>query len=273
MDKVALDLTIKNENNKHTFKIFRKVTQTDHTIHNTSSHPFQHKIAAYNHMLHRLNNIPMNNEDYNEELNTITHIAIENGYTEQLIKNINRKIVNKINRHNLSTLSNNEDKCNNKKYISLAYNENTNKIVKDVFKSYGYTLANKTNNTILKNLREKSKTRDSGVYKLKCNDCTKFYIGQTGRTFTQRFNEHTKEVDHNHPKPNVKSNYAQHLNKERHTFTNIETNLQILHTMPKSKSLDRREEYEIYRERNNQDMLNDKINTKTNKLYDLISKL
>ena len=44
----------------------------------TSNHPTQHKHAAFNHMLHRLTKIPLNKQDYTDELNTIKYIAIKN---------------------------------------------------------------------------------------------------------------------------------------------------------------------------------------------------
>lgn len=267
-----LDLTIFNQNQSHSFKIFRKPTQTNHTIHKSSHHPYQHKIAAYNHMLNRLNTIPMNIDDYNRELQTIVEIANSNGYTEKLVHDINRKIISKINRHNLTMLNNDQNK--NNKYISMNYNEKTSNIVKKVFRQYGYTVAHKTNNTVFKNLQNQNKhiNEDSGVYKLTCNDCPKFYIGQTGRNFQQRFNEHIKEVNHDNPKINTKSNFAQHLNNEKHTYTNINENLKILHKMKKGKMMDRREEYAIYKERKNELILNEKINTKTNTIYEYIHK-
>lgn len=32
------------------------------------------------------------------------------------------------------------------------------------------------------------------LYKIKCNDCDSYYIGQTGRTFQERYKEHTKSI-------------------------------------------------------------------------------
>ena len=34
----------------------------------------------------------------------------------------------------------------------------------------------------------------SGVYKLQCDDCDAFYIGQTGRSFNQRHVEHMRRL-------------------------------------------------------------------------------
>ncbi len=76
---------------QHNFKIYRKDTQTNHTLHTTSNHPYTHKMAAYNSYVHRLLNIPMNKEDFENEKHIIQHIAISNGYNPEIID----KIINK----------------------------------------------------------------------------------------------------------------------------------------------------------------------------------
>ena len=265
-----LDLTIQNVNQKHSFKIYRKDTQTDHTIHSTSNHPAQHKYAAYNHMLHRLNNIPMAYADYNEELNTIIHIATQNGFTSNMIHQQNSKIKHKIQQQYLTTLYTAED--DTKKYITLEYNTNTSYFLKKIFGKYKYTIAYKTGQKLHRRLSSKQNREcDSGIYKLICNDCPRFYIGQTGRNFSQRFTEHIQEIKNGrNTQANIKSNYANHLIAEKHTYTDINTNLQILHKLTKGNTMDRIEEIEIYKHRYNPHILNDKLNTKTNKIYDII---
>lgn len=267
-----LDISIQNKDQQHIFKIYRKPTQTDHTIHNSSNHPYQHKLAAYNHMINRLNNIPMSKEDYKNELNIIISIAQNNGYTEKLIHKINNKIQFKIQQSKYTTFYKTKIENDNKKYISMYYNENTSNIANKILKQYGYTLAHKTNNTIHKNLHQQNNIDeiDCGIYKLKCDECPKFYIGQTGRSFKQRFDEHTREVKNTNINTIMKSKYAQHLHQEKHSYTDIDTNLQIIQKMHKGRNMDRREEYEIYKERNNSELLNDKIFTRTNKLFDYL---
>ena len=74
-----------------------------------------------------------------------------------------------------------------------------------------------------------SNTPATGVYTLKCNDCPKFYIGQTGRSLKTRYTEHIEALT----LPFIKSNFAEHIFNSHHTYTNIETNLEILHILPK----------------------------------------
>lgn len=80
-----LDLTITTKNNKHDFAIYHKPSHTDITIHNKSSHPYLHKMSAYNSFVHRLVNIPLSEDNYFKELNIIKQLAVNNGYPPNLI--------------------------------------------------------------------------------------------------------------------------------------------------------------------------------------------
>ena len=71
-----LDLTLKKFNNRHQFSIYHKPSHTDITIHSSSCYPYQHKMTAYNSMIHRLINIPMCEDEYFKELNFIEHMFI-----------------------------------------------------------------------------------------------------------------------------------------------------------------------------------------------------
>ena len=60
------------------------------------------------------------------------------------------------------------------------------KILNKVFGEINIKIAYRTNNNINKILlpkNSKSVEDKTGVYKIMCNDCDSFYIGQTGRPF------------------------------------------------------------------------------------------
>ena len=61
-------------------------------------------------MLHRLTKIPLNKQDYNEELNTIKYIAIKNGYNPELINKLHRKILYKNNKTTQNTNNTQQNK-------------------------------------------------------------------------------------------------------------------------------------------------------------------
>ena len=68
------------------------------------------------------------------------------------------------------------------------------KIYRSIFnKTSNIKVTYKTTNNIMNNLRVRRTTsfeHKTGVYKLICDDCDAFYVGQTGRGFLKRFAEH-----------------------------------------------------------------------------------
>ena len=72
-----------------------------------------------------------------------------------------------------------------------------------------------------------------GLYKLNCSNFSKFYIGQTGRSFKQRYIEHTKPLH-----TATESKFANHLIEANHTYKNIDNNMNILHVHTKGRKLD-----------------------------------
>ena len=175
-----------------------------------SNHPTQHKHAAFNYMLHRLTSIPLNTHDYQEELNTIKYIAVKNGYNPDLINKLHKRILN------TKSKTHKTNSTQPSKYITLTYyNSNTHKIA-NTFRKHNYKVAYRTNNTIRKHINNTNKDTDTysktGVYKLNCNDCHQFYIGQMGRSFSSRFSEHLKALTTNY----IHSTFATHLQNENH---------------------------------------------------------
>ena len=106
------------------------------------------------------------------------------------------------------------------------------------------------------------------VYKLKCNDCPKYYIGQTGRSFKTWYTEQIKALT----QLLMKSNFAEHILNTHHTYTDIKTNLEILHILSEGPKLNTSKQYEIYKhyKQSPTNVLNDQIHYKSHKLFDTI---
>ena len=91
----------------------------------------------------------------------------------------------------------------------------------------------------------------------------------------KRFTEHTphKSISKNIGSlDNIKSNYARHLIDNNHSYRSFNTNFIPLHFCDKGLGMNALEEFEIYRGHNNpvykNNILNDKLNFKSNPLYD-----
>ena len=67
--------------------------------------------------------------------------------------------------------------------------------------------------------------------------------------------------------------FAEHIFNTHHTWTNIETNLEILHILPKGPKLKTTEPYEIYKHHKQfpTNILNDQIHYKCHTLFDTIN--
>lgn len=242
-----LDLTIYKEENKHMFKIFRKETQSDLVIPKNSHHPWQHKSASFRSMVYRLINIPMKKTHYEEERNTIKSIAMNNGYKANMID----KIIKKMQKKPKSVMKSNTEK---EKYICLPYNSVLNKSIRKTFTKSNYKVSYKTKNNSFKIIQNLSNAKNqnskniyekSGIYKIKCSDCSKFYIGQTGRNFKCRFREHIQAIKSNN-RTSQKSTFAEHILQTQHGYKNITHNMEILNISQKGEKMNTLEDFQIY---------------------------
>jgi predicted RNA-binding Zn-ribbon protein involved in translation (DUF1610 family) len=73
----------------------------------------------------------------------------------------------------------------------------------------------------------------TGVYKLKCPDCGKAYIVQTGRYFSKRYNEHTRAFRNNCHSPK----FAQCLTECMHAVGPVDNIMQISYYEEKDSHL------------------------------------
>ena len=85
----------------------------------------------------------------------------------------------------------------------------------------------------------------SGVYKIKCNDCNRIYLGETGRKFECRL------ADHKRGEGNRTSNslYARHFIEENHKFVDPLEEYEIIKIEYNTMERKLKEELEIIKER------------------------
>ena len=186
-----LDLTITHINNQYKFNIYRKPTFTGITIPNDSFHPIQHKLAAYNSMIHGALSLPLSKEDLEQELRNIKNIAIINNFSEKTIQNL---ITKKQKQQAFYSIYPKIKDKQNFSYVSLQYCGSLSEKIGNILSKNNVKVAFKSQNSLsnlLYNHKDKiNKFDKSGVYKLKCSECDNFYIGQSGRSVKTRFSEH-----------------------------------------------------------------------------------
>jgi hypothetical protein len=92
------------------------------------------------------------------------------------------------------------------------------------------------------------------------------YVGQTGRDFATRFNEHKRAFRLNYNS----SKYATHILNNQHSFDQIHDTMQILHVQKKGPHLNTAERFFIHKEAASGSHLNDEHTIAHNKIFDTI---
>lgn len=201
------------------FDIYRKETSTTSFTPADSHHNRSHKFAAFCSMIHRLKNIPLNQERYNKEWLLIKSIALKNGYDPNVIDRISNNMDKKRNIRNITTLSRIKDVAEIEKVIPVYYNKYTDNALKYNLKKAGVRVVNRNRfklRALLGTTKDKINWQQkSGIYKIKCDQCKQSYIGQSRRAIICRFKEHERDFRLNHP---TKSAVAGHMLQFGHSF-------------------------------------------------------
>lgn len=241
-----LDLTLTRTTAGIEYEIYRKPTHTDTVIPASSNHTRAHRMAAFNSMAHRLMNIPLTNEKFEKEVNTILQIGTSNGYQKEEI----RSVLKKKEQSTVYTLlyrGKSIEEGQIQKYCKIPYigtvsTKLGNLISKETGKKVAYATQVNLGKQLINCKPNIDKNRKSGVYKIECNDCDATYVGQTGRNIKTRMYEHRRDVFKEEPK----SAFAAHLKQSGHSG-NFE-GVKLLHNERKGKVLDSLENICIRRE-------------------------
>lgn len=224
-------------------------------IHNNSCHPNEHKKAGINYLINRMNSYPITPKNKTQEKYIINQMLTNNGY-KQLETYQKQK----------QTPHNNE----NTKWATFTYFGPATRTITKLFRNTNIKIAYKTHNTLKRHLVHKPPETDtynkSGVYMLKCKECPLKYVGQTGRTFKIRFNEHMHDIKYN----KYNSKYAQHILDTGHQYGTINQTMDILHIANKGQKLNTLEKFEIYKLKLDGLHLNDACTVTQNPIFDTL---
>jgi hypothetical protein len=192
-----LSLTI-NRNSMHLeIDIYRKPTTTDTTIHFTSNHPNEHKLAAYRHHIERMLLLPLKTTQREREWLKILHIAPQNGFPRTITHKLGHQI-----EHKLTHTTPPDNK--NRKWATFMYISPQIQKVTNIFRNTNFRVAFKSHNTLgylIKPPKDHHTPPHNkwGIYQLTCNTCKQLYVGQTSRSLSICFQEHTRYIRHLNP--------------------------------------------------------------------------
>ncbi|KAJ8953192.1 hypothetical protein NQ318_003229 [Aromia moschata] len=220
--------------------IFAEKTATIRYIPNDSHHHFQHKMAIFNFLFHRLLNFPFSKErfEHEREKKCIKNIAKNNGYSYTPYKLI-RKHKFKRTLYNSTTFRRDTD---NSKFVSLPYEPNFTFGLDKIFKNINISLVYNSKNelqALLGNPKDKIDNNER-IYETSCKDCDQKYIGQTKRYILTRFKERMAYLKYGRTE---KSCVAQHAFDNNHRIDI--NNLKLIRNVTNSRQLDAFESLEI----------------------------
>ena len=217
-----MDLSISRSNNKLELGIYRKPIETGTVIHSNSNHPYEQKMSAFIYYINRLLQLPITEESKQSEWETILAIARNNGYSTKTINNLKKKLLT---RKQNPQDQNQEPTETRKKWVTFTYHSPLIRRVTNLFKQTDLNIAFRATNTIRQQISDKQTINNPcGVYRLKCNTCNKVYVGQSGRTITQRYKEHIRYIKANNPV----SAYATHIVQNIHEFGPEKDTMQLV---------------------------------------------
>lgn len=254
-----MDITISRGNEKFEIDIYRKPTYTDSIIPKDSCHPKEQKMAAIRYFHNRLHQYQLSSENIEKENNVIHTILHNNGYDSSTTDRVTKQIKDK------------KKKEKTGRWIKFTYVGKETRAITKAFKNTNINVAFSVNNTIGKLLttrkhHKKQKYDNCGIYQLTCPTCSKKYIGQTGRPFKTRFQEHFRDFKYK----NNKSSFAQHLLENNHSIGPMETIMDTIHVTNKGRMMDTLEKFYIFRETRHDNQINDRLTVKPNVIFDVI---
>ena len=257
-----LDLNIQSYLQHLSLSIYRKPTQTDTTIHYTSNHPDQHKMAAYKTYIYRMLTIPITKRAQRKEWDTICSIALNSGYPLNLIYHTRNRIAQKI------TMQQHETHTHQKIWSTFTYSSPLIHKVTNLFKHTNINIAFRPTNTIFHRLQchhSDNKLQDSGIYQIQCNTCNKSYVGQSGRSISVRYEEHIRYIRMNSPN----SAYAQHILNHQHEYGPPEQTLHLLKSCTKGGIMNQWENFRILQLHNMNQLIQEQQIPEHNPLFRL----
>ena len=259
-----LDLSISRNNNNIELGIYRKPTYTDITIHISSNHPYSHKLSAFHYYINRMLTMPISAQNRKQEWNKILTMAQKNGFPTQLLHEMKKQTIV---RKEGETKTEAEHQ-HSRKWVTFTFHSPSIHKITNLFKKTNLKIAFRPTNTIYQQLSDRNKDPNpTGIYQLKCNTCSRAYVGQSGRPITTRHREHLRYIKNNNPT----SAYATHILDNRHEFGPAEKTLKLLKTCSKGSRMDCWEALFIHLHHRHNILIGEQQANDSNPLFELAS--
>ena len=180
-------------------KVYRKPTHTHQYLQWDSHHPISNKYSVISSLMHRAKDVCSSKQSLEEEQKVIQEALQACKYPSWAINRIKTKTNSTNNRNRKSNTNKPDNRPMHRNSVTVPYNEGLSETFKNICKRYGIQVHFKSGKTIKEELvalkDQDHITKKSGIiYRYQCDklECDHEYIGETARTFGERFKEQLK---------------------------------------------------------------------------------
>ncbi|XP_035672164.1 uncharacterized protein LOC118413102 [Branchiostoma floridae] len=188
-------LLVRKEDGTVKLLVYRKSTHTDQYLNFQSHHPLHQKLGVIRTLLDRCNTVTTEDQDKEQETQHVKRALTRCGYPQWAFNKVEQQ-KKRPKQKELST----KQQEKSKGMVIIPYVKGVTEPLERVFRKHGIVTAVKPKTTLRSLLvHPKDKQEDLAktdcVYRIPCQSCDQVYIGETGRTFGTRLEEHKKEAN------------------------------------------------------------------------------
>ena len=192
-------LVVRKDDGSVKLLVYRKTTHTDQYLNFQSHHPLHHKLGVIRTLLNRCNSIVSEEEDRKQEETHVKEALQKCGYPKWTMKKVKQQMDCKDEKRTQQRKSR-EDKDRYRGLVVLPYVKGLSESVDRVMRKHRISTAMRPHQTIRSMLvhpkdKVNLQSKCNLVYSIPCQNCDKVYIGETGRNFRYRLEEHKKDVN------------------------------------------------------------------------------
>ncbi|XP_072014982.1 uncharacterized protein [Amphiura filiformis] len=190
-------LIVRREDGSVKLLVYRKATHTDQYLNFKSQHPLHQKLGVMRTLLDRKNKLVTEDQDKVEEEKHIKDALQKCGYPAWSVEKVKNQMAKP---KPVKKRTKKSDATKSKGLVVIPYVEGVSERISRVFKSYNIATAMKPHCTLRnllvhpKDKREPHNSTDV-IYSIPCGNCDLSYIGETGRKFGKRLDEHKTEAE------------------------------------------------------------------------------
>ena len=200
-----LDVLVERGENSVSTTVHRKETHTNRLLDFNSFHPASHKRSVVRTLWNRASKVCSTSTHLKEERRKLRKIFHDNGYPSRLVRRWTAP-------HREEVLHR-----QNTARVTIPYIKGPSEVAARILRKNGVSVAHKPNNTLhgtLTKLKDQvAPTEQAGVvYNINCSDCSRHYVGETGKKLSTRLSEHQRAVN----REDQSSAIYQHCKQQQH---------------------------------------------------------